>query len=143
MTYLDFDSLRTNASETTRTVPDWACANNAQLQGDPQNRYFHGESSLAFKKENEIADAEFLRRRMRSHATHEVDSLSRVLQMRGIRHVCCALEAATTSATTEYRRQPVVVVARRGLEHKRHHRCAQCKVDPVKPVVICGTEVSV
>ena len=92
-----------------------------------RDRTFMKVLSLKLKHVNELAEGntDFLRWRMRGHATHEDDSLSEFLQMRGIRHVCCALEATTTSATTEDRRQPAVVVARRELEGERHHRCIQ------------------
>jgi hypothetical protein len=123
----DFESLSTIASATTRRVRCLLCTDSAKLQGDLQGLHFHERLSLKLKHFDELAEGntESLRWRMRGHATHGDDSLSEFLQMRGIRHVCCALEATTTRATTEDRRQPAVVVARRGLGGERHHRCVQ------------------
>ena len=123
----DFESLSTITSATTRRVRRLLCTDSAKLRGKLQGLYFHESSSLKLKLVDEMAEGNtgFLRLRMRSHATHGDDSLSEFLQMRGIRHVCCALEATTTRATTEDRRQPAVVVARRGLGGERHHRCVQ------------------
>jgi len=125
---LDFESLSTIASATTRRVRRLLCTDSAKLRGDLKGLLFHESSSLKLKLVDGMAagNTEFLRRRMRIHATHGDDSLSEVLQIRRIRHVCCALEATTTtSATTEDRRQPAVVVARRGMGGERHHQCIQ------------------